>query len=109
MPEELKFGFNPNYTSDVSHGNGLVQWLVNGNPMAVDLDRPTLQSVMDGNTSYGSNRHVFEVDEGSKVSLRAYADASPILTVFPVAILGYPTRDDCHYASATPPRSSSWP
>jgi hypothetical protein len=109
MPEELKFGFNSNYTSDVSHGNGLVQWLVNGNPMAVDLDHPTLQSVIDGNASYESNRHVFEVDEKSKVSLVTYADASPILTVFPVAILGDPTRHHCHYACATSPRSSSWP
>jgi hypothetical protein len=68
MPEALTFGFNDNYTSDVTQSQGLVQWLVNGNPMAVDLDRPTLQHVLDGNVTYGNNRHVFEVDEKHKAS-----------------------------------------
>ncbi|KAI4632662.1 hypothetical protein J4E80_000019 [Alternaria sp. BMP 0032] len=66
MPESLTFGFNDNYTSDVTQNQGLVQWLVNGNPMAIDLDRPTLQHVLDGNVTYGNNRHVFEVDEKHK-------------------------------------------
>jgi hypothetical protein len=48
----------------------LVQWLVNGNPMAIDLDRPTLQDVLDRNVTYGNNRHVFEIDENHKVSLQ---------------------------------------
>jgi hypothetical protein len=68
MPESLTFGFNDNYTGDVTQNQGLVQWLVNGNPMAIDLDRPTLQHVLDGNVTYGNNRHVFEVDEKHKVS-----------------------------------------
>jgi hypothetical protein len=68
VPEELTFGFTDNYTTDVSHGNGLVQWLVNGNPMAIDLDHPTLEAVIDGDVSFGSNRHVFEVDEKHKVN-----------------------------------------
>jgi hypothetical protein len=108
MPEELNLGFNPDYTSDVSHAKGLVQWLVNGNPMAVDLDRPTLQSVLDRNVSYGSNRHVFEVDEKSQVSLCA------TLTHLhtnkgQVAILGDPTRPKQHYTCITSPHPSPRP
>ncbi|EOA85322.1 uncharacterized protein SETTUDRAFT_163983 [Exserohilum turcica Et28A] len=66
MPEQLTVGFNPNYTSDVTQNQGLVQWLVNGNPMAIDLEVPTLQSVLDGNVTFGNNRHVFAVDETNK-------------------------------------------
>ena len=68
MPEQLTVGFNDNYTHDVTQDQGLVQWLVNGNPMAVDLEYPTLQAVEDGNVTTGTNRHVFEVDEKHQVS-----------------------------------------
>ena len=67
MPEQLTVGFNPNYTSDVTQNQGLVQWLVNGNPMAIDLEVPTLQSVLDVNVNFGNNRHVYAVDEKNKV------------------------------------------
>ncbi|KAF1942947.1 laccase [Clathrospora elynae] len=66
MPEELTFAFNSNYSSGLSQGNGLVQWLVNGVPMSIDLDVPTLQSQLQGNTSYAVGRHVFEVDQKYK-------------------------------------------
>lgn len=67
LPELLSVGFNPNWTSDVTQNQGLVQWLVNGDPMNVDLEVPTLQSVLDGNVTFGNNRHVFAVDETNKV------------------------------------------
>lgn len=60
-PQELVTGFDDNYT-DVTHSNGVVQWLINGIPMAVDLDYPTLQSVIDDNDNFTSPRHVFEID-----------------------------------------------
>lgn len=63
MPEEMTFGFTNNFTTDVSQTKGLVQWLINGTPMGVDLGFPTLQSVLDGNDSYPADHHVFEVDE----------------------------------------------
>lgn len=67
MPALLSVGFNPNWTSDVTQNQGLVQWLVNGEPMNVDLEVPTLSSVLNGNVSFGNNRHVFAVDETNKV------------------------------------------
>ena len=72
LPESLSLGFNPNYTTDVSQSRGLVQWLVNDTPMAVDLQVPTLQSVLDGNVTTGTNSHVFKVEEKSEVSLFFY-------------------------------------
>ncbi|KAF1837419.1 laccase [Decorospora gaudefroyi] len=66
MPEELQLGFSDNYTTGLSHGHGLVQWLINGQPMAVDLEHPTLQTVRDGNLTYAANRHVFKVDDTCK-------------------------------------------
>jgi FtsP/CotA-like multicopper oxidase with cupredoxin domain len=64
MPEELEVGFNTNFTTSVTQSVGLVQWLINGIPMAIDLDHPTLQSVADGDdTSFNASRHVFEVTE----------------------------------------------
>jgi hypothetical protein len=68
MPAQLSVGFNSNWTSDVTQNQGLVQWLVNDVPMAVDLEVPTLQSVLDGNVTYGNNRHVFAVDTSNQVS-----------------------------------------
>lgn len=67
-PEELVTGFNPNYTADVRSSNGLVQWLINGIPMAIDLDYPTLQAVVDGNDTFAPSRHVLEVTEKNNVS-----------------------------------------
>ena len=72
LPESLSLGFNPNYTTDVSQSRGLVQWLVNDTPMAVDLQVPTLQSVLDGNVTTGTNSHVFKVEEKSEVSFFFY-------------------------------------
>lgn len=69
-PEELVAGFNSNYTADVRSSNGLVQWLINGIPMAVDLNYPTLQGIADGNdTNFQANRHIFEVTEKHNVCI----------------------------------------
>jgi hypothetical protein len=62
VPEEMKVGF----TNTAGSGN-LVQWTVNGTPMLVDLNRPTLQSVSDGNTNFSTQEHVFQVGEKNKV------------------------------------------
>jgi 3-keto-L-gulonate-6-phosphate decarboxylase len=35
--------------------------------MQIDLDYPTLQAVVDGNETFATNRHVFEVGEKHKV------------------------------------------
>lgn len=63
-PKELEAGFNNNYTTSINQARGLVQWLVNGSPMAIDLDYPTLQAVVDGeDTAFNASRHVFPVTE----------------------------------------------
>lgn len=62
VPEELKVNF-----TNTAFGPGLVQWLIDGVPMLVDLDYPTLQAVADGNDTFAANRHVFEVGEKHQV------------------------------------------
>jgi hypothetical protein len=69
VPEEMKVGF----TNTAGSGN-LVQWLVNGVPMDVDLDYPTLQHVADGNDTFAPNRHVFKVGEKNQVRLTTYPE-----------------------------------
>jgi hypothetical protein len=64
VPEELKVGF----TNTAGSGN-LVQWLVDGEPMLIDLDYPTLQHVADGNDSFAAQRNVLRVGEKNQVSL----------------------------------------
>jgi hypothetical protein len=63
-PKELELGF----TNTAGSGN-LVQWLVNGVAMEMDLDHPTLQSVADGNRTFQNGRHVFQVGEKHKVRI----------------------------------------
>ena len=65
-PKELVAGFNPNYT-DATNSNGVVQWLINGTPMMIDLDHPTLQTVIDGGNNFTSSRQVFKIDGSNDV------------------------------------------
>lgn len=62
VPKELQVGF----TSTAGSGN-LVQWLVNGMPMNIDLDQPTLMSIANGDTSFQQGRHVFNVGKQHQV------------------------------------------
>ena len=62
LPEEMKVGF----TNTAGSGN-LVQWLVNGSPMLIDLAYPTLRHIIDGNDTFDSQRNVFKVGEKDQV------------------------------------------
>jgi len=62
MPEQITLGF-----TNTAIQPGLVQWLINGNPMKVDLSRPTLSQIYDGNSSFGAQENVFLVGETNKV------------------------------------------
>jgi hypothetical protein len=55
------------FTDTAGSGN-LVQWLVDGSPILVDLKYPTLAHVLDGNDTFAPSRHVFKVGEKNKVS-----------------------------------------
>lgn len=62
VPKELKVQFN----NTAGSGN-MVQWQVNGMPIVADINRPTLKSVADRNTTFSSRNHVFTVGEKDKV------------------------------------------
>jgi hypothetical protein len=64
VPEEMKIGF----TNTAGSGN-LVQWTVNGTPMLIDFNQPTLQSVADGVSNFSIAENVFQVGEKNKVCL----------------------------------------
>jgi hypothetical protein len=61
-PEEISLNFTNTATSDK-----LVQWLVNGSPMLVDLSRPTLQNVIDGNATFNPRENLIEVGKEHEV------------------------------------------
>jgi hypothetical protein len=63
LPKELEVGF----TATAGSGN-LVQWLVNGIPMLIDFDRPTLQAVSEGNSTWTPGEQVFIISEAHQVS-----------------------------------------
>lgn len=59
--------FNPNPANTLpvhldTTGTPLFVWKVNGSAIDVDWNKPTLQYVMDGNTSYPSNANIITVD-----------------------------------------------
>jgi hypothetical protein len=64
-PDKLEVGF-----TDTAGSGNLVQWLVDGSAILVDLQYPTLQSVFDGNDTFNPRRHVLEVGEKNKVRPR---------------------------------------
>lgn len=52
------------------NGSDLVQWKINDVPMLIDLDKPTLQSIFEGNQTWNKAQNVIEVgDKGHAVSL----------------------------------------
>lgn len=66
-PEELSLNFTTTWG-----GGNLVQWLVDGSPMLVDLEHPTLENVIDGNTTFAKQRHIYEVGEKNKVCFHQF-------------------------------------
>ncbi|KAF2266486.1 laccase [Lojkania enalia] len=61
VPEEIKLGF-----TNSLFGPGLVQWLVDENPMLVDFNKPTLQYVLEDNITYTERMNVYPVGEKHK-------------------------------------------
>lgn len=59
----MKVGF----TNTAGSGN-LVQWLVNGSPMLINPEYPTLQHVIDANDTFATQRNVFKIGEKNQVS-----------------------------------------
>jgi hypothetical protein len=58
VPEELTLSF-----SQTAAKNNLVQWHIDGSPMIIDFLRPTLQNVVDGNTTFNVAQNVYHVGE----------------------------------------------
>ncbi|KAH8727984.1 multicopper oxidase-domain-containing protein [Phaeosphaeriaceae sp. PMI808] len=65
IPQEKPKNIDVKFTNTAGSGN-LIQWLVNGVPMRIDLDYPTLQSVADNNQTFAKERLVLEVGEKHK-------------------------------------------
>jgi hypothetical protein len=66
MPKNIGLNFTNTAVAD-----NLVQWLVDGIPLQIDLDKPTLQTVFDGfegNETWNPSERVFIIDEAHKVS-----------------------------------------
>ncbi|KAF2090214.1 multicopper oxidase [Saccharata proteae CBS 121410] len=50
----------------INQNGPLVQWLINGSAMDVDWNYPTLQYIMDGNTSYPTDLNVVELPNANE-------------------------------------------
>lgn len=55
-PRQLQVGFNVSAAQD-----NLVQWSINSSAILIDWEKPTLQYVIDGNTSYPASDNVITI------------------------------------------------
>ena len=62
-PTELEVGFSVTASQD-----NLVQWLVNSSAIKIDWETPTLQYVINGNTSYPESDNVITIGTANSVS-----------------------------------------
>ncbi|KAF2873996.1 multicopper oxidase-domain-containing protein [Massariosphaeria phaeospora] len=62
IPQEVPDNLTVGFTNTAAESN-LVQWTINGSPMLIDFTRPTIQQVIDGNTSYNQAENVFAIGE----------------------------------------------
>lgn len=66
MPQETPEKLNLGFTNTAVAGN-LVQWLINGSAMYIDLARPTLENVINGNTTFNPSENVYVVGKAHEV------------------------------------------
>jgi hypothetical protein len=57
-----------NFAVGVTAEGPVVQWNVNGSVIDVDWEKPTLQYVIDGNTSYPSSLNLIDVPQANTVN-----------------------------------------
>jgi hypothetical protein len=62
VPAEMSLSF-----SQTAAKNNLVQWNIDGSPLLIDFLRPTLQHVIDGNSTYEVSENVYPIGEIHKV------------------------------------------
>ena len=62
-PRQLQVGFNISAAQD-----NLVQWSINSSAIQIDWEKPTLQYVIDGNTTYPTSDNVITIEGANSVS-----------------------------------------
>ena len=65
-PRDLEVGFNGSAT--VGSVSNLVQWSINSSAILIDWEKPTLQYVIDGNTTYPASDNVITLEGANSVS-----------------------------------------
>ncbi|KAF2492158.1 hypothetical protein BU16DRAFT_105279 [Lophium mytilinum] len=74
LPKKLGLTF-----SQTAAKNNLVQWLINSTAILIDWEKPTLQYVIDGNTSFPATDNVYTVGAGWQYwMIQAAADDPPL-------------------------------
>ena len=62
LPKKLALTF-----TQTAAKNNLVQWNIDGSPILVDFLRPTLQNVINGNSTYNVAENVYHIEGTNKV------------------------------------------
>lgn len=88
-----------------SNGQNVVQWMVNGSIIDVDWEKPTLQYVIDGNTSYPTDLNLIDISQANVVS-SSWSVKGVFNSPSAVAILDHP-RSPRHCCSCTSSHPSS--
>ncbi|KKY25837.1 putative laccase-1 precursor [Diplodia seriata] len=77
---------------DITQQNGpLIHWYINGSAMEVDWSYPTVQYVLDGNTSYPEETNVVELDEADEwyYFVLQTVQGSPVNLPHPIHLHGH--------------------
>lgn len=64
-PKEMEITFN----NTVVNGQNLVKWLIDDSPMHINLSRPTIQHIFDGNQTFDEEANVYKLGQADMVSL----------------------------------------
>lgn len=71
---------NVTFQTEVSSpGHNIVHWVINGIPIETDWEYPTLQYVLDGNTSYSPKLNIIELPEENVVCILLQHTSPPTL------------------------------
>jgi FtsP/CotA-like multicopper oxidase with cupredoxin domain len=69
--------------------NNLVRWLIDGTPLIVNWDKPTLQTALGGSQQFGNNSNVYSMQEKNKWYLWWIQSTTAIALSHPIHLHGH--------------------
>ncbi|KAK8168673.1 laccase-1 precursor [Phyllosticta citrichinensis] len=87
--EFAQFFSGLNLTFNGATSDGLVQWYLNDSAMDIDWSKPTLQYVLDGDTSYEKSQNIYHMDQPGKWYFWVIHNTAAVPIEHPIHIHGH--------------------